>query len=229
MATGESIFYQAPRGHYPLTEAAWIVGLRPRRISGWVSKGHACASQQGRPPLVFSYQDLAELLLIHDLLKNHSVPWQEIADTIEGLQEDHKCWPLSRESLEETLSTIRAPRGKRSGLVVERGGQVFQRRGRGWQQLLNPKTLGLITDRLEHGGWAALLEPSIKHIAIDPDFYSGRPTIRGRRISAVDVATLAEDPGGETILLDNFRLQKVEIDDAVTWWRATQRARQNAA
>ena len=225
MAAAESIFYQEPRGHYPLTEAAWIVGLRPQRVSDWVRKGHVCASQQASSPFVFSYQDLAELLLIHDLLSNHRVPWEQIADTISGLKEDHGCWPLSRESLDQTLSTIRAPKSARAGLVVERDGQIFERRGKGWQQLLNPKTLGLITDRLEHGGWAVMLEPSIKHIAIDPDYLSGRPTIRGRRIAAVDVATLAEDPGGTELLLENFRLQRAEIDDAVKWWRVTEQAR----
>lgn len=225
MATAESIFYCEPRGHYPLSEAAWIVGLRPQRISRWVSGRHVCASQQDAPPFVFCYQDLAEMLLIHDLLENHRVPWREITETMAGLRNEHGCWPLSRESLANPLTTMRADSSSRASLAIERDGALYQRRGDSWQQLLNPQTLGFITDKLSRGGWAVVLEPSLEHISIDPDYLSGRPAIKGRRVSAVDVATLAGDPGGEKILLDHFRLGRAEIDDAVKWWSAIQRTR----
>lgn len=225
MATAESIFYCEPRGHYPLSEAAWIVGLRPQRISRWVSGRHVCASQQDAPPFVFCYQDLAEMLLIHDLMENHSVAWRSISHTMAALRADHGCWPLSREALANPLTTFRAPDSSSATLVIEREGALYERCGEGWQQLLNLETLGFITDKLSRGGWAVVLDPSLEHISIDPDYLSGRPAIKGRRVSAVDVATLAGDPGGEAILLDHYRLQPAEIQDAVKWWNAIQRTR----
>lgn len=222
-AAAASIFDQPPTGHYPLSEAAWIAGLQPRRLSYWVRRGYATASQSPSPPLLFCYQDIAEAMLIHELLHRH-VPWTEIKGMLEGLLSGPNRWPLSHES----LSTVRAPNVRRAALVRNKDGAVYHREGSSWQQMLNPKLLGLIANRMRRGGWAVVLDPSIKHISIDPDYLSGRPRISGHRIAAVDVATLAENPAGREILLRDYRLRPVEIDDAVKWWQAVHRAHRAA-
>lgn len=223
MAGVESIFDQEPQGFYPLSEAAWLAGLRPQRLAGWVRLGYASASQSSSPPYLFSYQDIAEAMLIHELLSERNVPWKQVRDTIEGLHADFDRWPLSRESLRRSLTTIRDPHVTRSSLVVGSGEDACERRGTAWQRLLNPDVLGLITSRLSRGGWAVVLEPGLTHIAIDPSYLSGRPTIRGRRISAVDVAEIAATDEGRIALEDEYQLSPEEIDDAAKWWSAARR------
>lgn len=220
--SAKSIFYDEPRGYYSLAESAWISGLRPQRLAAWVSRRHLTASQSDRKPYVFCYQDIAEAMLMHELLDVHHAKWAKLRETIEGLTEVHGRWPLSRESLEGELATVCAEKGKASTIVVKSGRAVYERCGAAWQQMLEPTTLGLIMDRLQRGGWAVVIDPSLRHIAIDPDQLSGRPTIRGRRIAAVDVACMALTEDGRQRLQQEYRLDRDEIRDAVKWWKAAQ-------
>lgn len=217
-----SIFEEEPQGHYPLCEAAWIAGVRSQRLAAWVRRGHASASQSPCPPLVFCYQDIAEAILIHELLEQRRVPWRQVRDTIAALRDKHGVWPLSRESLRRSLVTVKAPSARHSSLVVQDHDATYECLGSSWQQMLNPEMLGLIISRLERGGWAVVLEPDIEHIAIDPNYLSGRPTIRGHRIAAVDVACMAATEDGQQMLRDEYRLTPEEIADAVRWWKAAQ-------
>jgi uncharacterized protein (DUF433 family) len=84
--------------------------------------------------------------------------------------------------------------------------------------VLDTPDLHRVAAELERGGWAARLLPDLRHIEVDPDRLGGRPVIRGRRIAAQEVATLAGVPGGREVLRDDYDLEDAQIDDAVRWW-----------
>jgi len=64
---------------------------------------------------------------------------------------------------------------------------------------------------------------------VDPDRLSGRPTIRGRRIAAEDVAEIAAARGGTATLREDYELDEAEIADARRWWREVRRLEAVAA
>ena len=94
---------------------------------------------------------------------------------------------------------------------------------RGWQQVVQPENPEAIRNQLRHGGWAARVIPDLHYIEVDPERLSGRPSIRGRRIAAQDVAELAAAPNGIEELKDGYDLTEAEIADARRWWREVRR------
>jgi uncharacterized protein (DUF433 family) len=79
-----------------------------------------------------------------------------------------------------------------------------------------------VADDLRRGGWAVREMPGLRHIEVNPEWLSGRPTIKGRRVPAEDVARLALEPDGEEILRTGYDLLPSEIRDAVDWWAKVQ-------
>ena len=86
------------------------------------------------------------------------------------------------------------------------------------QGVLETPDLRRVAAELERGGWAARLLPGLRHVEVNPDRLGGRPVVRGRRIAAQDVATLAAAPGGREVLREDYDLDDAQIDDAVRWW-----------
>jgi uncharacterized protein (DUF433 family)/DNA-binding transcriptional MerR regulator len=200
-----------PRGHYLAWEAGQLAGVSGNAIGQWSRRGYIRASQSAAIPKVYSYQDVAEAMVVHDLLER-SISHREIKTAIEALA-GYGDWPLSAVD----LGTLELRHGAR--LVARQGDATYDIGEKGWQQVVNPENLTLIRTQLKRGGWATRRHPELAHIEVDPDRLSGRPAISGTRIAAREVAETADQPEGVETLKEGYGLSEAEIHDARTWWR----------
>jgi len=63
----------------------------------------------------------------------------------------------------------------------------------------------------------------LKSIEVDPDRLSGRPAIRGTRVSAELVAGLARTEAGRRTLRIDYGITAHQMDEALTWWQAVEK------
>lgn len=215
-----------PRGHYIARHVGELAGVSGETIGQWSRYGYIRASQSeaGDYPLVYSYQDVAEAIVVHELLER-KVPLRALRPVIDGLREERGDWPLQHSELE----TLSAPPNVDdeipiSALLVKYGDLRYQLGPHGWQQVesavINPTRIG---SELHRGGWAVRELPDLRYIEVDPDRLSGRPAIRGKRIAAQEVAEIADEPGGLEDLAEGYNLGDDEISDARRWWSEVQR------
>jgi len=204
-------------GHYLAGEVGLLAGVSGDRIGQWARWGHIRSSRSEREPRVYSYEDVAEAMFVHEL-EELGADLPSIRRAVERLRErQHVGWPLQRN---------RGRLGAANGTVVEfEGDEAYDlgARSPSEQGVLETPDLHRVAAELERGGWAARLLPGLRHIEVNPDRLGGRPVIRGRRTAAQDVAMLAAAPGGREVLRDDYDLADEQIDDAVSWW-ATARA-----
>ena len=194
-----------------------LAGVSGDRIGQWARWGHIRSSWSEREPRVYSYEDVAEALIVHEL-EELGADLPSIRRAVERLRErQHVGWPLRHN---------RGRLGAAQGTVVEfEGDEAYDlgARSPSEQGVLDTPDLHRVAGELEPGGWAARLLPGLRHVEVNPDRLGGRPVIRGRRITVQDVATLVAEPGGRVLLHDDYDLDDAQIDDAVSWW-ATARA-----
>lgn len=209
-----------PRGRYLASEAGRLAGVSGAKIGQWAHYGYIRSSQSepGDSPRVYSFQDVAEAFIVHELLEE-KVPLQALRPVIEALREELGDWPLQRANLE----TVTSDGISVAALLVRHAGLRFELGEHGWQRVqdltLQPKRV--VTD-LQRGGWAVRSLPDLRFIEVNPDRLSGRPVIRGRRVSAEEVARLAETEEGREALREDYEVTTEQMDDAVRWWRATE-------
>ncbi len=212
-----------PRGHYLAHEVGSLAGVSGDRIGQWARRGYIRASQSMGRPHVYSYQDIAEAMVVHELA-DAGADLKSIKRAIKRLRDRYGMdWPLQHHS--DRLGTVH-------GTVVEYDGQAaldLGGKGSPLQGVLDPDNLRKIAGQLERGGWAVRDLPDLKHIEVNPDRLSGRPVIRGLRVAASMVAELAARPEGVEILRADFDLEDEQIDDARRWWTATTKFEQIAA
>ncbi|HEX7083960.1 MAG TPA: DUF433 domain-containing protein [Gaiellaceae bacterium] len=200
-----------PRGRYLAHEVGLLAGVPGHTIGQWARRGYIKSSVAVGQPRIYSYQDIAEAMVVHDLL-DHDVPHKYIKGAITRLHE-YGDWPLTH-----------APLAVAEGRVyTKEGDRAYDVGDRGWQQVVDPENLKLIASQLRRGGWAVRELPDLEYIEIDPDFLSGRPTIKGRRIPAAKVAAMATTDEGREILREDYDLTDAEISDAERWWQASAR------
>ncbi|HET6551857.1 MAG TPA: DUF433 domain-containing protein [Solirubrobacter sp.] len=159
---------------------------------------------------------MAEAMVVHELLER-GVRHRDILHAIDQVEDRYGDWPLT----EAPLGTI--PGKGRARVVLDQPDGVYDVGELGWQQVIAPENLDLIRRQLRRGGWAARTLEDLEHIEVDPERLSGRPTIRGRRIAAADVAEIAQSRGGLELLRDDYDLDEDEIRDARRWWREVRR------
>lgn len=212
-----------PRGHYLAHEVGALAGVSGDRVGQWARRGYINASQSrpGDSPLIYSFQDVAEAMMVHEM-EDRGVPLHLIKLTIEGLREQEGNWPLQHAHLEvdETGSTDEGI--PLATLAVVANGQRVEAGEHGWQMVedvyVNPRRISL---DLSRGGWAVRVLPDLRHIEVDPDRLSGRPVIRGRRVPVSLVAEAATDAEGLEILREDYNLSDDEIGDARRWTKVT--------
>lgn len=206
-----------PQGRYLAHEVGRLAGVSGDRIGQWARRGYICSSVSSSPPRIYSYQDVAEAMVVHELVLSN-VSLDAIKSTIATLREQFgTSWPLSHTDL---YVPRRHPKAKGKGqtvVVTEANAKVEPTSG---AAVLDGVDLVAIRTDLSCGGWAARNLPDLTHIEVDPDRLSGRPAIRGRRIAAEDVAEIAAAPGGYRLLRDDYGLSQPEIIDARRWWDA---------
>jgi uncharacterized protein (DUF433 family)/DNA-binding transcriptional MerR regulator len=207
-----------PRGHYVAQEVGQLAGVSGARIGQWANYGYIRASQSapGEYPRVYSYQDVAEAIIVHELLEQ-KVPLAVLRPVIEGLRERYGDWPLQHASLE----TVTTPDIAVASLLVKDGSLRLELGEHGWQTVeqatVNPKRVSI---DLSRGGWAARKLPDLAHVEIDPDRHSGAPVIRGKRVPVSLVVELAGTIDGDETLREDYDLTADEIHDARRWWDA---------
>lgn len=202
-----------PRGHYLANEAGALAGVSGGTIGQWARNGYITASQSrpGDFPLVYSYQDVAEAMIVHELL-DEGASHEEVKAAINNLREESGgSWPLTHGG----VSTVGG------SVVVRRGEARYEVGQRPWQRFVDPVHLREIADELNRGGWATRQLPDLRHIEVDPDRLSGRPTIRGRRVPVSLVAELADEEDGPEALREDYDLEPAEIKDARRWTDVT--------
>ena len=213
VAYRRSVAHEIPaHGHYLAGEVGLLAGVSGDRIGQWARWGHIRSSRSEREPRVYSYEDVAEAMIVHEL-EELGADLPSIRRAVERLRErQHVGWPLQHN---------RGRLGAAQGTVVEfEGDEAYDlgARSPSEQGVLDTPDLHRVTVELEPGGWAARLLPGLRHVEVDPDRLGGRPVIRGRRIAVQDVATLVAEPGGRVLLHEDYDLDDAPIDDAVSWW-----------
>jgi uncharacterized protein (DUF433 family) len=152
-------------------------------------------------------------MVVHELIDNN-VPLKSIKSAIHGLRAKYgHDWPLTNAALAVQ------PGFEKSPLVVIEDEDGFDL-GRGWQRVLTTANLRRIAGDLSRGGWVAKEMPELRHIEVNPDRLSGRPTIRGLRVPVELVGELASEPDGVSILKRDYELSEPQIKDATKWWEA---------
>lgn len=208
-----NVHHLPPRGHYLAHEAGRLAGVSGNTIGQWARRGYIRSSQSEGPPRVYSYQDVAEAMVVHEL-RDRGIEYSVIKETIENLREQTgDTWPLVL--AQDRLATAH-------GTVVVEDAPGFVDVGRiAWHGVaVTEDDVRRIASDLRRGGWAARQVPSLEHIEVDPDRLSGRPVIRGTRVPAELVAELAAEPDGRRELRAGYGVDDEEIDDAVAWWSA---------
>lgn len=210
---GAAVRVMPPRGHYLAHEVGALAGVSGGRIGQWARRGYIRASQSDRRPHVYSYQDVAEAMVVHELVDGGAA-LASIKRTIARLREQAGFdWPLQHADLT----------AYHGGVIGHQGDVAYDVGGKGspWQQVTAPANLRKIAAQLERGGWAVRGLPDLRHVEVNPDRLSGRPAIRGKRVPASMVAELAGTPDGAHELREAFDLTPDEIADARRWWAAT--------
>jgi uncharacterized protein (DUF433 family)/DNA-binding transcriptional MerR regulator len=203
-----------PRGHYLAREVGRLAGVSGSTIGQWARNGYIRSSQYEGSPRIYSFQDVAEAMVVHELLER-SVPYREIKRQVRELQAAYGMdWPL-------TQSPVRLATAGRHVVTTE-GDRIYATGERGWHLALNAGDLKEILGLLDRGGWVVRSLPDLRHVEVNPNRLSGRPVIRGTRVAAEMVARTAERPDGPETLHEGFELSDNEIDDARRWWRAVQ-------
>ena len=138
-------------------------------------------------------------------------------------------WPLSgADSLSVTLPGIKNRLNKDESThrpvaqLMVRDGDRYIRPARSTAEGVFEIQLQHVADDLRRGGWAVRDMPHLQYIEVNPERLSGRPTIKGRRVAAEDVARLAREPSGMHALESGYDLTPAEIKDAVDWWNKVQ-------
>jgi uncharacterized protein (DUF433 family)/DNA-binding transcriptional MerR regulator len=217
-----------PRGRYLAWQAGQLAGVSGNTVGQWARRGYVRSSVRSSAPRVYGFQDVAEAMVVHELL-DRGVPHGEIRQAIRRLEEEYGSWPLTQAPLATVAGAGRRPDERRARVVLRADGADYDVGGLGWQQVLEPQSLDAIRGRLARGGWAVRALPDLEHIEVDPDRLSGRPAIRGRRIAAQDVAEIAADPGGVELLRRDYDLTAPQIADAGRWWREVRRLEAEAS
>jgi uncharacterized protein (DUF433 family)/DNA-binding transcriptional MerR regulator len=216
-----------PRGRYLAQEVGQLAGVSGATIGQWAHYGyiHASQSEPGNYPRVYSYQDAAEAIMVHELL-DAKVPLKVLRPVIMELRAELGDWPLQHASLE----TVTASDVPVASLLVREEKHRLELGKHGWQIVedatVNPQR---VAADLHRGGWAVRDLPDLQHVEIDPDTLSGAPAIRGRRVPVSLVVELAGRLDGVEILHEDYDLSEQEINDAVRWWTATERYEPRAA
>ncbi len=207
-----------PRGHYLAREAGWLAGVSGQAIGQWARRGLIRSSQSEELPRVYSFQDVAEALLVHELVERE-VPLREIRNAIDHLrQETGSSWPLTAVQ-RVAVTTPGVPMGRKrpvAWLMVQQAGR-YVRPARSMDEGMFEMDLTQVVADLRHGGWAVRDLPDLEHVEVDTDRLSGRPVVRGTRLAVEEVANIASEPDGRRQLLDDYGLSPDEVRDALRW------------
>jgi uncharacterized protein (DUF433 family) len=207
----------APRGHYLAHEVGFLAGISGPLVGQWAKNGYIRSSQGTDLPRIYSFQDVAEAMVVHELT-DAGVEYSDIREAIRGLRERFgEDWPLSEAQAKLGTYGAKGKAKRRVAYADDEG--VYDLGHKKWQQM-DASDLGRISGLLRRGGWAARKLKGLRYIEVNPDRLSGTPTIKDRRVAARSVAELAEQgKAGFDLLRHEYDLGEGQINDAQRWWR----------
>jgi uncharacterized protein (DUF433 family) len=193
-------------------------------VGQWARRGYIDSSIQREIPRVYSFQDIAQAMVVHELI-DRGVRHRDILRAVDNLRSEWGDWPLLEAPLATTEMRRKTGLPTHEFLVLVKGSTQLDAAHRAGTQTMLGLPLGLrwLNDLLRRGGWAMRDLPGVKNIEVDPDRLSGRPTIRNRRIPAEKVARIAATQNGRASLESDFKLTRRQIADAVKWYEAVSR------
>ena len=165
-----------PLGIYWAVEVGQLAGVSRRTVGQWARHGYIRSSRSTTSPRVYSFQDVAEAMVVHEALLR-GVPHADIKSAIGVLRESYGDWPLTHADLSTYHGALVA---REAGFAYDVGKCV-------WQQVIDPENLSVIANQLNRGGWAVREIPDLAYIEVNPDRLSGRPAIRNRQIGRAHV------------------------------------------
>ncbi|HEY8741983.1 MAG TPA: MerR family transcriptional regulator, partial [Chloroflexota bacterium] len=83
-----------PRGWYLPDEVGQLAGVSSERIGQWARHGYIRSSRSASAPRVYSFQDIAEAMIVHELI-DRRVPVRDIRNAISNLRQRYGDWPLT--------------------------------------------------------------------------------------------------------------------------------------
>jgi uncharacterized protein (DUF433 family) len=192
------------------------------RVGQWARRGYIRSSWSDESPRVYSFQDVAEAIMVHALL-DRGAKHIAIKRSIENIRSKYGDWPLSAADLWTPDSHWTS--GKGTPIVLKEQELLLDIGQGAGDQLFMPSVgdLRRVQGLLRRGGWAIFMVPEVESSEVDPDRLSGRPTIRGTRVAADRVAELAGEEGGMRILTRDYGLGRRQIEDAIKWYEAVNR------
>lgn len=199
---------ETPFGRYSAREVSHLTGVPPRRIGQWARRGCILRSHLDSPKFPYSYQDVAETLVVRKLLEQE-VRLADVRRAVTRLRDEFGAWPLQDAPLQSD---------EYRRILLKSDGLWDYASGLPGEGVFTPASPGLqaISSALADGGWASV-EEQLTQIAVDPEVMSGAPTIRGRRITAMFVGEMGSTANGRRTLQNDYGLSGEEIDQGRRW------------
>jgi uncharacterized protein (DUF433 family) len=210
------------RGVFSPRRAGALAGVSGDQVGQWARYGLIRPTvYEGRPANRYAFFDIAEAIVVH-WLRDQQFGYDEIHMAIEAARADHPNWPLVRGKLGVARHTVEANRDR--GVIVQRmpEGEYVEIGRAGRQVVLRPELLDFAQDMLRTGGWIAYAN-GLDRIEVDPTKLGGAPALQGSRWPVERVARIAADAEGRAILVDEYKLDERDVDQAVQWTKVAEK------
>lgn len=209
-------------GVFSPQRAGALAGVSGDQIGQWARYGLIRPTiYEGRPANRYAFFDVAEAIVVH-WLREQDFDYDSIHQAIRAARDDHPQWPLIRGKLGVARHTIESDHDR--GVIVRRApdGSYVEIGKPGDQIVLKPELLDFAQDMLRSGGWLAY-HLKLDRIEVDPSKLGGAPVLAGSRWPVERVARIAADDEGRAILIGEYELDEVGVEQAVTWSHAAHR------
>jgi DNA-binding transcriptional MerR regulator len=125
-------------GHFHAADVGELAGVSGTTIGQWARWGYIRASQSDGDPHVYSVEDVAEAVIVNELL-SRGVRHRDVRRAIAHLPE-YGDWPLSDAPLATT------PEGRL--VLLRENGEIYALSARGWQLMSVPPEMQDVRFRL---------------------------------------------------------------------------------
>ena len=131
-------------GTFLAAEVGELAGVSGTTIGQWARWGYIAASVSGAEPHVYSVEDVAEAVIVAELLER-GVPHADVLRAIARLRQEYGAWPLSAAPLGTTTQN------GRTRVVLREHDGPYALCPRGWQLMTAPPAITEVRLRLNRG------------------------------------------------------------------------------
>lgn len=194
-------------GFYTAGEAAQLTHVPRSTVHYWVRTGLVEPSVSLARPMLFSFLDLRDLVVINRL--RGQLPTQTIRRAVDWLRTVADVQHIVHaECRQRDGEIVWIPTGDpHSEVLASRGGQIFLTLDEVWNEL----------DAEVRDGEIIALHPA-EHVDIDPDVRGGTPVVSGTRTPTALVAELIDGGLSPEEIVAMYPLLTVEAVAAVHKW-----------